>query len=321
MDLRLESPRQRARYAMPAGPRDDRRRTLLREIVRVPFYHPVLMVLSILPNAIEPAIAPVQAWVAREILDRVAKGDASFTLRELLPYVAMAVAVYAGLGCLHIFNRVTNVILDGRVRIDLQRTWFARRPPGDPGKQVAQAFNDCGQAHIFLEMFQSELWRVVIGLPAVLIWQLTLGPEWLTALVIASLPPFLFATSFGGRVQHNSEHMLRRLSGMGAAVAMNRKRNLYLHQERWYRHSIRFESFKVPSTMSPDVTMWVGVLLVVALTWGDVWALVPEPVNAGDVGVFLVNLRLLTVPLVEASRLYMRVRANWPGVVRVLRPS
>jgi hypothetical protein len=321
MQMSLESPRQRARYAMPAGPRDDRRRTLLREIVRVPFYHPVLMVSSILPNAIEPAIAPIQAWIAREVLDRVAKGESTFTLRDLLPYVATAVACYGGLACLYLFNRVTNVILDGRVRIDLQRTWFARRPPGDAGAQVAQAFNDCAQAHIFLEMFQSEIWRVVIGLPAVLIWQVTLGPEWLTALLVAALPPFLFAATFGGRLQHNSEHMLRRLSGMGAAVAANRKRDLYLHQERWYRHSIRFECFKVPSTMGPEVTMWIGVLLVVALTWGDVWALVPESVTAGQVGVFLVNLRLLTVPLVELSKLYMRVRANWPGVVRVLRPK
>ncbi len=155
--------------------------------------HPWLLAAAILPNVIKPAIEPIQAWLAREVLNEIAKGERRFELTELLDYAPLAIGIFVGLGLLHLAEKLTNRMLDDRLLIDLQRRWFDRRGNGCVGEQVARSMNDCDNARKILDLFQKELWLVLVGLPAVIIWQLSLAPELLPALLVSSALPFVVA--------------------------------------------------------------------------------------------------------------------------------
>jgi hypothetical protein len=47
----------------------------------------------------------------------------------------------------------------------------------------------------------------------------------------------------------------------------------------------------------------------------------PEQVSAAQIGVFLVNLKLMNKPLSEVTKVYNKVREGWPAVRRTLEPT
>lgn len=294
--------------------------TLIWELIRVMLGHPWLLALAVLPNIVKPSLEPIQAWIAREVLDQITKGQATYLLAELLDYAPLAIGVFFGLGLLTIWEKMSNRMLDDRLLISLQRLWFERRHIADPGEQVARAINDCENARKPLDLFQKELWLVVVGLPSVLIWQLSLGPELLPALLVAATPPFLVALFFGGLISTASHHALVALAAVGRAVGAGQRSELHLEQENYYRHRVRFEMWKQFSEVIADFAGWLGLVGVMILSVTGVWQLIPIEVSAGQVGMFLVNLKLISKPLGEITKVYNKMCEGWPAVKRVLRP-
>lgn len=308
---------------IPSGPDrngNDGFRTLLWELIRIMLGHRWLLALAILPNVIKPAIEPVQAWIAREVLNQITEGSETYLLTELLAYAPLAIGVFFGLGVLTMWEKLSNRMLDDRLLISLQRTWFERRHLADPGEQVARAINDCENARKPLDLFQKELWLAGIGLPSVLIWQISLGPELVPALLVAATPPFLVALFFGGFIARASYHALVALAAVGRAVGAGHRDDMHERQEQFYRHRIRFEMWKQFSEVIADFAGWIGLVLVLVLSVSGFWQLVPEQVTAGQIGMFLVNLKLISKPLGEITKVYNKMREGWPAVRRVLRP-
>lgn len=294
---------------------------LLWEMLLVMLRHPYLLVAAILPNVVAPALAPVQAWLTQEVLNEISTGDRHFLLRELLGYAPLAMGIFLGLALLQIAEKIANRMLDDRLLIDLQRIWFDRRGDGCVGEQVARSINDCENARKILDLFQKELWLVVVGLPAVVIWQLNLAPDLLPALFVATLIPFAAALLFGGIIQRYSHSLLRLVSGVGSAVARGDKADLYREQERLYIKRIRFELVKQASEAIASFAFWVGLVIVLVLSVTGLWSLLPMQMSAAEIGVFLVNLKLMAKPLSEVTKVYNKVREGWPAVTRVLRPA
>jgi len=294
--------------------------TLVYEMARMMFAHPWLLALTILPNIVTPALQPVQAWLAKEVLARVAKGDTRFALPELLQYAPYAVAVFLGLGLLHLFEKVGNRMFDDRLLIDVQRAWFERRGTGCVGEQVARATNDCKNTVKIFDLLQKELWVVLVGVPAVLIWQLTLSPELLPALLFSALVPFAASLLFGGLLQHLSHRGLLLLGSVSSAVARGDRGDLHRGQEQLYRNRVRFELSKQASEVIADLAFWLALVLVLLLSIGGIWPLLPAELSAAQIGVFLVNLNLLNKPLQAMARMHNKSREAWPSVRRALRP-
>jgi ABC-type multidrug transport system fused ATPase/permease subunit len=186
---------------------------------------------------------------------------------------------------------------------------------------VARAINDCENARKPLDLFQKELWVVLVGLPSVLIWQLSLGPELLPALLVAATPPFLAALFFGGLISKASHQALIAIAAVGRAVGAGQRTALHNEQERFYRHRVRFEMWKQFSEVTADFAGWLGLVGVLLLSVSGVWQLVPEQVTAGQIGMFLVNLKLISKPLGELAKVYNKMCEGWPAVRRVLRPQ
>ncbi len=305
----------------PEGARVSGRLALLRELIGVLLRHPWLLAAAIAPNILLAALGPVQGWLAKGVLNQVTKGDAVFALRELLPLAWIALGVFLGLGLLTLAEKVTNRMIDDRMLIELQRIWFDRCGRGCPGERVARAMKDCENARKILDIFQKELWAVLIGLPAVLIWQLSLEPRWLPALFVAAAPPFAIALLFGGLIQRTSLRILQSVAAVGTAIARGDRPSLCAHQEGFYRQRIRFELWKQCSETTADLSRWLGVVLVLAVSATGLWHVAPARATAGEIALFLVNLGLLCRCFADITRVHNKVREGWPSVPRVFSPS
>lgn len=295
--------------------------TLFRELFGVLLLHPWLLAVTILPNVVRPALEPMKAWITGGVVDELTAGSGTYLVEELLPYAPLAVGVFLGLGMLKMWEKITNRMLDDRLLIELQRVWFARRHIADPGEQVARGINDCENARKPLDLFQKELWLASVGLPAVLIWQFSLGPALLPALLVAALPPFLISLGFGRLIGRASYLALASLASVGSAIGSGDTHNMRSHQEQFYRHRVRFEWWKQSSEIVAEFAAWAGLAVVLVMSATGVWRLIPESVTAGQISMFLVNLRLIIEPLKNITDVYIKMREGWPAVRRVLRPG
>ncbi|MCL7930356.1 hypothetical protein [Halomonas llamarensis] len=296
-------------------------RMLFRELIGVMLLHPWLLAITVLPNIVRPALEPLKAWITGDVIQELTTGSGTYAVEELLPYAPLAMGVFLGLGMLKMWEKLTNRMLDERLLIELQRTWFARRHVAHPGEQVTRAINDCENARKPLDLFQKELWLASVGLPAVLIWQISLGPELLPALLMAALPPFLVSLGFGRVIGLASYQTLIALASVGRAVGAGDDMKMRDHQESFYRHRVRFEWWKQSSEVMAEFAAWGGLAVVLVLSATGIWQLIPENVSAAQIGMFIVNLRLLIEPLKSITDVYVKMREGWPAVRRVLRPG
>jgi ABC-type multidrug transport system fused ATPase/permease subunit len=283
--------------------------------------HPWLLVFTIAPNIVTAAIAPIQAWLVKEVLNGVTKGEQEFLIVELLPYIPWAVGIFAGLGLLQLMEKVSNRMFDDRLLIDTQRYWFERRTQACAGEQVARATNDCKNVMKLFDLAQKEFWVAVVGVPAVLIWQLKLSAGLLPALLFTALIPFLTSLLFGAILQRLSHRSVLLVAHVSSAVAQGDKARLHEEQEKLYANRVRFEVFKQSSEVISEFAFWMALALLLLLSWSGLWNLLPEALTAAEIAAFLVNLKLINKPLNALTKMHNKVRESWPSVRRVLCPQ
>jgi ABC-type multidrug transport system fused ATPase/permease subunit len=276
---------------------------------------------SILPNVLIASLRPVQGWLAKNVLDQVTRGDVVFSLIDLLPYAWLALGAFFGLVLLYIIQRITHRMFSGRIFILLQRVWFDQCGVSCTGERVARAMNDCESAGKIFELFQRDIWVAFLGLYAVLIWQVTQEPRWIPALLLAALPPFIIAILFGGLIQRTSHRILLFVAAVGSAVGSRDRRTLYERQEEVYKQRVRFEMWKQLSETTAEFSRWLGVVIVLLLSTVSSFHLIPSQATAGELGLFLVNLALLTQSLLDITKVHNKVREGLPAIRRVLSPS
>ncbi len=294
---------------------------LLAEMAAMMLAHPWLLAFTVLPNIVSPAISPIQAWLTSEVLAEVSKGNRAFGLAELLAYVPYAVAVFLGLAVLQILEKVGNRMYDDRLLIDTQRRWFEIRGEGCAGQHVAKATNDCKNVVKIFDLAQKEIWVVVIGVPAVLLWQVNLSPELLPALVVTAFIPFFASLVFGQLIQRLSHRSVVLVGNVSSAVAQGDKQRLHVEQEKLYSNRIRFEATKQLSEVISEFAFWVALVFVLVVSWSGLWPLFPDQLTAAQIGGFLVNLKLINKPLNAVTKMHNKIREGWPSVRRVLRPQ
>lgn len=294
---------------------------LLRELAAMMLAHPWLLALTVLPNIVSPAIAPVQAWLAKEVLQEVSQGERLFPLAELLGYAPYAIVIFLGLTSLHVVEKVTNRMYDDRLLIDVQRRWFEIRGDGCAGDHVAKATNDCKNVVKLFDLAQKEIWVVIIGVPAVVIWQITLSPELLPALLVSAFVPFIGSLAFGALIQNLSHRGLVLLSGVSSAIAQGNRKRMHEEQEKLYVNRVKFELTKQVSEAIGDFAFWLSLVFLLLVSLSGIWRLLPAELTAAQIGVFLVNLKLLNQPLSAITKMHNKIRESWPSVRRALRPQ
>ncbi len=266
-------------------------------------------------NILGPALEPAQSWVAKAVLDKVVSGNATMLRSDLVGLLPLAATVFFVLAAVRMISHFLDKVLDARLKIDLQRFYFDRRLKQVPAEDVSRMIYDCEQARKMVDILQRDFWVVVIGLPAVLVWQLTLSAEWVAPLVLAASPTILLTLLLGPAVRRWSGRRLESVAVISDAVCGNDRDQLHRGQTAFFRSSVRFEVCKKAAEVITELMLWLG--LGSLLLFACFVPVFPEKITGGDLAAFLVNLKLLSKPLQELSKLYTKVHECYPAVQRV----
>lgn len=288
------------------------------EMLSIALSHPWLLAGTLIPAIAAPAIEPAQAWLAKTALDRLTSGQDTLLRDELIQFLPLVVGVFFVLGSVKLVGKLLDKAFDARLIIDLQRIYFERRGETDPSEHVTRTLNDCEQARKVFDLLQKDIWQLVIGLPAVLIWQLQIGPEWILPLLLATLPTLAFTLLFGPLVQLWSHRQLLGTVGVGMAAGRGERDDFHQRQEHLFGVVIRFEVVKQAAEVIGDMTQWLGLAVILLIS--PLIPIIPHEISAGALAAFLVNLKLIGKPVQELGKMYIKLRESYPAVLRVLQP-
>ncbi|NMF85149.1 ABC transporter ATP-binding protein [Nodosilinea sp. P-1105] len=294
--------------------------SLFKDMVQVLLRHPLWLSLSIGSTVLSVSLEPSLALLGRNFVNQL-QDDSTALEDSLVSYVLVFGGVLVGLGLIKFGDKVLNKIYDLRLIIALQRTYLERRHQERGAQDIARLLYDCDQAKGGMDILYKDAWKIVAGVVSVLVWQLSLAPEWLPALVLAVLPPVLIVLAFGHWIQRLSLDMLRLQGQIAASTDEVNRLRLFAHQETFFQRTIRLEFFKKGSEVLIDLLAWVGLLAVIFLA--SLWdiGLLPEEVRAGDLALFAVNLNLLSKPMGDIGKVYNKGREAYPALLRVLQPD
>ncbi|PLZ86950.1 hypothetical protein CI594_21705, partial [Fischerella thermalis CCMEE 5196] len=226
-----------------------------------------------------------------------------------------------GLGLIKLGDKIIDKIFETRLIICLQRTYLQRREKERDAEDISHILYHCNRAKPGLDIIHKDSWKIISQTISVIIWQLTLAPAWLPALLIAVLPPILIGFIFGQFIQKASLKMLTAQENIAASTTEAKRLELIEHQESFFRHTIRLELFKSGTEILMDLLTWFGLLVLVLLSSVFHIGIVPKEIQAGDLVLFWSNLNLLSKPLGDIVKVYNKAREAYPALLRVLRPT
>jgi ABC-type multidrug transport system fused ATPase/permease subunit len=294
--------------------------SLLIDMVQVLFIHPFWLAASIISTIVSVAFEPSLAWIGKTFVDNLKSGNTVLNT-SLMDDVFIFAGVLIGLGILKFSDKILNKIYDLRLMIGLQRTYLQRQPQDLGGEDISRLLYDCDQAKQGMDILYKDAWRIVTGTISVVVWQLTLAPEWLPALIFAVLPPILIVFVFGRFIQKISHELLHLQSKIASSTSDNQKLELFAYQESFFQQTIKLEFIKKGAEVIIDLLTWVSLLLLIILASIFDFGLLPRQIEAGDLALFAVNLNLLSKPIGQIGKVYNKGREAYPALLRILQPQ
>lgn len=272
----------------------------------------LLLALSIgLLAAVEPSFA----WMGKTVVDSLAGARGS--LADLVARYGLSFAgLFLLITVLKVVEKIVNKAVSVRLVAALQRGYLDRRS-GTPGaSEVAQVFFGSEVAKKGFEVVYKDAWRITIQVVSIGIWQMTLAPEWLPAMIVATIPALVAVCFFGAPIQRASTRILDLQRDIAATMHSSDRAAFVNHQRSWLRWSLWAEFLKVAADESMDVLIWLSMLVLVALAAWAGSSLLPREVTAGDVALVVVNLRLLSTPLGDIGKVYAKWHEALPAMGR-----
>jgi ABC-type multidrug transport system fused ATPase/permease subunit len=294
--------------------------SLFIDMLRVLLIYPQWLVAAIISTIVVSALEPSLAWMGKKVVDDFKKGNVDVN-SSLMNYILVFGGLLLGLGLIKLGDKIIDKIFETRLIICLQRTYLQRRKKECDSEDISHILYHCNRAKPGLDIIHKDSWKIVSQTISVIIWQLTLAPAWLPALLIAVIPPVLIGFIFGQFIQTASLKMLTAQENIAASTTEAKRLELIEHQESFYRHTIRLEMFKSGTEILMDLLTWFGLLVLVLLSSVLHVGVVPKEIQAGDLVLFWGNLNLLSKPLGDIVKVYNKAREAYPALLRVLRPT
>lgn len=294
---------------------NSQKRSWQRELLRILLQNKLLMSIVIILSIISPIVEPVQAFMAKNILDRLTAKNAVFLRHNIAGFIPLIARIFIILTAIRLINHLADKIVDARLKIAFQQFYFDRQLRQNAGEDVSRTINDCEQARKIVDVIQKDIWVVIIGLPSVLIWQMRLAAEWVLPLVFSAVPALCFTFLFGPSIRRWSRRRLESLASISRAVCDTNRYNLCTGQKDFYRSSVLFELYKKSAEIFGELMLWFG--LAVLLFFARFIPILPETISAGDFASFIINLKLISKPLHEMGKIYVKIHESYPAVLRV----
>lgn len=295
-------------------------RLLLLEMLKLlmRLHWPLLGLLTSL--GITAALSPAFAWLSKRVVQRVEAGETEpwNLLPEFLPLFLL---ISAGLFVAEFGEKMLSKVMEFRLIIALQRSYLERRKLANVPQDVAQVLYGSDVAKKGFQVIYQDSWKIITVTASVLLWQLSIGPEWIPLLLASIAPTALFVWFFGARIQRGSREILDLQSKITEATGNEQRSHLHAHQERLFHVNLRFHVVKWLAEDASDVVMWVAFAIAVAVAY---WLHIGNSVRGislAELSALVVNLRLLVKPLGDIGRVYTRWREAYPALLRSLTPE
>lgn len=266
------------------------------------------------------ALEPASAWITKRVLDIA--GEPDFAVPDLVSELGLLfVGIMAGITLFGFVEKLANKAVETRLIITFQRLYLDRRPDEQGARDVSQVLYGCEEAKKAAEVLYKESWKITVSVISVLVWQVSLGPEWIPLMLISIIPALALAWSFGPGIQWLSRSILDLQSLLAHTTPHSGREQFDQHQEHWFRHSLMLELRKWMVEEGLDVVMWTTLGALILVSWKfDLW-LLPDKIALGGTAAFAVNARLLAEPLGDIGKVYSKWRESYPAASRVFNPD
>jgi hypothetical protein len=280
---------------------------------------PPWFVAHIVTVAALSALEPGTAWVAKDAVGALEKAQG--TLEGIaLPNAGLYLAIALGLSLLRLVEHMSNKVYESTVVFALQRVMLRRRPTVRPGEDVTRMVYDCIEAKKSLSPLYTNLWRDLCKLVAVALWQLTIAPAWLPALLLSLLLPVLGILWLAPHVQKAKRRVLEDNCRVTAHAPEGCTASLVHSQHRLLGRFVALEAWTGGMEALIRLSAWPMLLALVLICHALELPLIPERLAMGDLAAVLVGLALIQKPVVELGKSYVTLRGNWPALMRALYP-
>lgn len=302
------------------NPMQNFRKSILWDMFQVLLTYPGWFAASVLSTVVVVSLEPSLAWLSKTVIDDLKKGKGDLDT-SLLHYGMVFGGLLLGLGILKFGDKLIDKIYELKLVICLQRIYLQRRPEDRGVEDISRVIFDCEKSKAGLDIIHKDAGRIIFQTIAVVVWQFSLAPQWLPALLIAVVPPIFVGFVFGPFIQRASLNRLRAQQAIASSTGTHQQANLFSSQEIFFRQTLRLEIFKSSTEILMGLVTWFGLLMLVLVSSVFHLGLLPKQIEAGDLALFAVNLNLLSKPLGEIVKVYNKGREAYPALLRVLRPE
>lgn len=266
------------------------------------------------------ALEPASAWITKRVLEIA--GQPGFAVPALVSELGLLfVAIMGGITLFGFIEKLANKAVEVRLIITFQRLYLDRREDEHGARDVSQVLYGCEQAKKAAEVLYKESWKITVSVISVLVWQVSLGPEWIPLMLLSVTPALALAWGFGPGIQRLSGAILDLQSLLAHTTPRAGRAAFDRHQEHWFRHSLMLELRKWIVEDGLDVVMWTALGTLILVSWHfDLW-LLPDEIALGGAAAFAINARLLAKPLGDIGKVYSKWREAYPAAARVFTPQ
>ncbi len=299
----------------PSPPSGDGLR-LLPDMTRVAIRLWPWLILLALMVGLQAALQPSVGWMGKRVIDGLQANDASLHT-ILLENGLLFAAVFLAITVIKAGEKISSKAFEIRLIIALQRIFIDRRQAATGARDVSQMFYGSDVAKRGFEVFVKDFWVITFKTGSVVIWQMTLAPEWLPLLFLATIPAVAAVALLGPAIRRASKDILGLQEALAATVARPGPMLLRRVQERLFGRFLRFETLKVVADEMIDLLIWFNAVLLIALSYVLDFGLLPDRVAPGDLALVAINLKLLSEPLGHIGKVYTKWQEAQPALHRI----
>lgn len=262
------------------------------------------------------AVAPSFSWIAKEGIGAVQMAGATVATVIAAVGVPFLLVALAG-GLAEFAERIASKAVEQRLIIVLQRTYLDRRRGESQARDVTQILYGSELAKKGFEVIYKDAWRLTAEIGAIILWQLSIGPDWLPALLLSIMPALLIVWLVGPAIQRLSRLVLTTHRVLAARTRRLHKERFERSQERLFRSVMHLEVLRWLADRGMGAVLWVSFGLFVGVSLAFDLGLIPSSGDVATASSFAVNLALLAKPLGDIGKVYTKWREAMPVVIPV----
>ncbi len=270
--------------------------------------------------AAQAALTPSSAWITKSVID-TSKQDGATIESIVFQYGPLWLLIMAVLVVLKFGEKILNKLVQLRIIINLQRIYLDRESKEHAGNDASHILYGAEVGKKGVEVVYKDSWKILTEVSAVLVWQLSLGPEWVPLMLMSVIPSMCFVWFMGPYIQKTSLGILNLQSALAGHTKRILKDKFVANQEQFYKQSLKFEVFKWASEEAMDILMWIILALLVTSAWFFDLPIIPEQLELGSIAAAIINLKLLAKPLGDVGKVYTKWCEAFPALVNIFQPG